>query len=301
MSHIVLLLGMCQITGPSTFSPSPATDAPAMRTSPLADIDWYTRYEDAMRVAKAENKMLFLWFQAPAGGRESDRFQAVSLRSGKVRRLLRQYVAVKLPTDARITVDGERIELLKHAAFGELQGRPGVAIVDFAHRKAEQYGHVVTALPFTPGKFYRFRPEHLAVVLDLPPGTITQRTLVFAVRIHPEKPASTHGKIDRTLVQEAKSHSHYQARICNQGHHRWGQRFPRLAALLPFGLRAQEIVAESWPHETLVDAAVDVVDSWRHSSGHWSAVYHRQPRFGYDMKRGVNGIWYATGLFGNYQ
>ncbi|HJT35965.1 MAG TPA: hypothetical protein VJ783_28310, partial [Pirellulales bacterium] len=50
-----------------------------------------------------------------------------------------------------------------------------------------------------------------------------------------------------------------------------------------------------------IQSLARLVDSWRHSSGHWSAVYHRQPRFGYDMKRGVNGIWYATGLFGNYQ
>ncbi|HEV3003504.1 MAG TPA: hypothetical protein VGX78_03545, partial [Pirellulales bacterium] len=98
---------------------------------------------------------------------------------------------------------------------------------------------------------------------------------------------------------EARSHSTYQARICVQGHHHWARRFPRLSRHLPRGLRAQEVVAESWPHEELVDAAVDCVDSWRQSSGHWSAVRAHQPRFGYDMQRGGNGIWYATGLFGN--
>ncbi|HEV3021182.1 MAG TPA: hypothetical protein VGX76_01895, partial [Pirellulales bacterium] len=163
----------------------------------------------------------------------------------------------------------------------------------------EHYGYVVSALPFVPGKFYRFRPHHLAVVLDLPPGTLTQRTMVFAVRIHPESPASTKGELDPVLAQEAKSHSAYQAQIRVQGHHHWERRFPRLSRLLPRGLRAQEVVAESWPHEGLVDAAVDCVDSWRQSSGHWSAVRAHQPRFGYDIQRGGNGIWYATGLFGN--
>ena len=61
---------------------------------------------------------------------------------------------------------------------------------------------------------------------------------------------------------------------------------------------AQEVVAESWPNESLVEACVDCVDSWRQSPGHWRAVRSRHPLFGYDIKRGRNGIWYATGIFG---
>jgi hypothetical protein len=47
----------------------------------------------------------------------------------------------------------------------------------------------------------------------------------------------------------------------------------------------------------LVAAAIDCVHSWRQSSGHWSAVRSRHRFYGYDMKRGSNGIWYATGIF----
>jgi hypothetical protein len=61
---------------------------------------------------------------------------------------------------------------------------------------------------------------------------------------------------------------------------------------------AQEIVAESWPNESLVEACIDCVDSWRQSPGHWGAVRANHPLFGYDIKRGRNGIWYATGIFG---
>jgi hypothetical protein len=261
-------------------------------------IDWYTDYADGMRVAKAQQRMMFVWFHGAPNTQFAERFEAVTLRDRKVRELLDRYVAVKLPKDAKITVNGQEVRLLDHAAFQEMNHGPGIAIIDFEHEGTEHYGYVVNTLPFTPGKFYRFRPEHLAVVLDLPPGTLTQRTLVFAVRIHPEKPASTRGSIDPTLVSEAKSHSSYQAHIRVQGHHRWGERFPRLSRLL-FGLQCQEIVAESWPQEGLVDAAVDVVDSWHHSPGHWQAVYSNQNRFGYDMKKGSNGIWYATGLFGS--
>ena len=301
MLRNVLLLLVCQLIAISTISRAAdvAEKTERLETPPApAGIDWHVDYGEAMRVAKAQRKMMFVWFYSAPRTQFDQRFESVTLRDAKILTLLDRYVAVKLPTGAKITVDGKESRLLDHAAFQEMKRSSGIAIIDFQHRDTEHYGYVVTALPFSPGKYYRFRPEHLAVVLDLPPGTLTQRTLVFAVRIHPEKPASTRGQIDPTLVTEAKSHSNYQATIRVQGHHHWGQRFPRIARLL-FGLRPQEIVAESWPHEGLVDAAVDVVDSWHHSSGHWQAVYSNQNRFGYDMKKGSNGIWYATGLFGN--
>jgi hypothetical protein len=100
------------------------------------------------------------------------------------------------------------------------------------------------------------------------------------------------------LVTEAGSHSRYQAQIRVQGHHFWNHRFQRLLGLLPRGLHPREVCAESWPNEKLVDAAVDCVDCWRQSSGHWSAVRASHPHFGYDMQKGSNGLWYATGVFG---
>ena len=101
------------------------------------------------------------------------------------------------------------------------------------------------------------------------------------------------------LAREAQSHSSYQARIRNQGHHHWDGRFHRINRRIPGGLLAQEVVAESWPGEGLLEACIDCVDSWRQSPGHWSAVSSHQPVYGYDIKRGANGIWYATGIFGN--
>ncbi len=287
-------IGIAVARPPKALPPAPRI------TAQIAEVDWYEDYAKAMKAARSQQKMLLIWFQPRHPNSISRQFESVSLRSSKVQSLLDRYVALKIPVDHRITVDGRETVVAAHPAFIELNGQAGIAILDFAHPDSEQYGQVVTALPFTSGKYYRFQPHHLAVVLDLPPGTITQRTLVFAVRIHPEAPASTKGELDMTLAQEAFSHSRHQARIRRSGHHNWGGRFPRLSALLPFGLRAQEIVAESWPHEGLVDAAIDCVESWRQSSGHWNAVRARQPRFGYDMQRGSNGIWYATGLFGNH-
>ena len=47
----------------------------------------------------------------------------------------------------------------------------------------------------------------------------------------------------------------------------------------------------------MIDSCIDCVDSWRHSSGHWRGVSRRHRAFGYDIRRGRNGIWYGTGIF----
>ncbi len=275
-----------------------AVQATATRANELAaPVEWKTDYGAAVRSAQKQKKYLLLVFY---GDQTRDLKQIqLAVLADPLRQLLDRYVPCQLSTNTRVVVDGSEQRLLDHAAFEELGGGPGLVIIDYANPTQPQYGFVVSALPFTPGRYYRYEPRHLRVVLDLPPGTLTQRTLIFAVRIHPERPASTDGEYDPLLAQEAENHSQYQATIRVQGHHNWGWRFQRIVARLGGGLRAQEVCAESWPGERLVDAAVDCVQSWRQSPGHWSAVRARQVRYGYDMRRGSNGIWYATGIFGN--
>jgi hypothetical protein len=146
-----------------------------------------------------------------------------------------------------------------------------------------------------------YRPEPVIAMLDLPPGTLTQRTMIFAVRTHPERPASAYGRFHPVLAGEAQSHSDHQARIRVQGHHSWETRFHRINARIGNGSSATEVVAESWPGETLVEAAIECVHSWRQSPGHWGAVRSSHAEFGFDMRRGGNGIWYATGIFSGFR
>jgi hypothetical protein len=277
--------------------PAPPTLHPtaAVPHEPVAQAV-FTDYQAAMHEAVVDRKMLFIYFHERRPNAAQRAFEKLTLADRQIKEKLQRYVLLRLPRDASIVKDGVRIELLKHAAFAEMLGRQGVAIVDLAHEGADYYGHVVSTFPFTPGKYYR--KEALSIILDLPPGTLTQRTMIYAVRIHPEAPASTQGIFHTALADEAKEHASYQASILSQGHHSWESRFHRINAKLPSGVVAQEVVAESWPNEGLVEACVDCVHSWRQSPGHWGAVRGRHPVFGYDIKRGRNGIWYATGIFG---
>lgn len=271
-------------------------------------VRWHSDYFEAYQTASDQHKMLFIYFCNNASLRASagqpiplDPIDS-ALSAAAERSKLDNFVLVRLPVDTQVTVDGRPIRLVDHGAFSELRRGPGLAIIDLAHSDASYYAYVVSACPFTPGKYYHFDPEHVATLLDLPAGTITQRTMVFAVRIHPERPASTQGEASPVLYDEAQSHSRYQAAIQVQGHHQWDSRFRRIMArLLGRGTPGMpaEVVAESWPNENLVDSCIDCVDSWHHSSGHWSEVHAQHVGYGYDIQRGANGIWYATGIFSN--
>ncbi len=188
------------------------------------------------------------------------------------------------------------IRLLGHPAFAPLHGNAGVAMVDLRGSSQPNFGQVVTVLPMANGKYYRWENNHFAAAIDLPTGSLSQRTLVWAVRVRPETPASTIGAQNAVLTRAATEHSEYQASIGVQGHQQFSSRAELLRSKAG-ATEASEVVAESWPDEDLLDACIDCVASWRQSPGHWGAVLKRHRLFGYDIRRGRNGIWYATGLF----
>ncbi len=265
-----------------------------------ATVDWQTDYAKALALAKSQEKMLLVFFCDPEGNALCNRFQKETLSVPEVCKAMADYVCIQVPLGEKMTIetDGSKreITLIEHPAFEEMLGQPGIAIIDYAHCDAPYYKRVVSTFPVTRELWYS--ADKMLVILGLPPGTLTQRTLIYAVRIHAERPKSTEGALCSYLINEATQHSEYQASIRRQGHHFWETRFHRITRMLPGNLVASEVCAESWPGERLVEAAIECVRSWRCSSGHWSAVRARHDLYAYDMKRGSNGIWYATGLFG---
>ncbi|MBN1854892.1 MAG: hypothetical protein JW829_19315 [Pirellulales bacterium] len=283
----------------------PSMESSAPEAGRKVDLVWHSDYGAACATARAEHRMLLINF-VPGGENQSNRLVAIQAEFDREiaarpgwREKLGQYVLVRLPQDAEILTGGTPIRLLRHGAFAEMHEYPGIAIIDFANLNTSYYGHVVSAFPFMSSKYYHWRISFLPAILDLPPGTITQRTMVWAVRVHPERPASTSGVMDIRLARAARRHSEYQARLGLQGHHRWEGRFHRLRALLGGGMPV-EIVAESWPGQNMIDSCLDCVASWRYSSGHWNAVQNSHALYGYDIHRGTNGIWYGTGIFASY-
>lgn len=276
-------------------------DAVSVRDKQVPDehvpIVWQTHYADAVRLAQAEHRMLLIHFAAATTNVAVIRFERQTLHDPTLVDGLREHVCLKLSLHSVQDSAKDSRAFVQHAAFRYMHGGAGVAVIDFHDRSSPHWSMVVTQLPFASIGYPNV--ERMRVILDLPHASLTQRTLIYAVRTHPEMPASASQALDPVLMSEAEKHSERQAVLCNQGHHQWDTRFQQISYRTPAGLAPQEVCAESWPNQDLVEAAVECVHSWRQSPGHWSAVRRRQPLFGYDMKLGRNGIWYATGLFAN--
>jgi hypothetical protein len=273
-----------------SFTVSASAAAPAQSET---QITWQSDYHAAVDAAEGEHKFALLWFYDSAVG-DGALQQTIddSLELQEV--LTAHFSAAKLPVHAEVTSQGQTLRLLDHPAFADLRRGAGLAILDMTEAESPLFRQVVSIYPLGRRSISR---EQLMVLLALPRGTLTQRTLIFAVRTHPEHPASTEGHLSQLLTRETENHAWHQASIGLQGHHNWDARFHAIGAQLPGGLAAREVCAESWPGQSLIDAAEECVHSWRQSSGHWEAVQARHALYAYDMKRGANGVWYAAGIF----
>lgn len=245
-------------------------------------------YGAATAAAQAAGAMLLVSVEPTTGSPHDlagDRLERAELQQ--------RFAASGLPwVFCRIGLDAGGAALVGDPGLVEMRRGPGVFVVD--HTPGPYAGRIVSILPRTPGKYYAFSPAHIDELAALPRASLTQRSLILAVRIHPENPQSTSGSCDASLCAAAAAHSEHQARIRRQGHHGWDTRSQQIAAGRG---GASEVCAESWPNQDLLDSCVDCVASWRQSSGHWNAVRSPQAAYGYDLRRGSNGIWYATGIF----
>jgi hypothetical protein len=288
--HIFITLSIALVvigappSGLEAATPVPLAPSPA---AAVQRIDDYAAAGDAARQAGA----LLLVSVEPQSGDPHD------LAGGHLERadVQRRFAASGTPwVFCRLGLDAGGAALVADPGLAAMRRGPGIFVVDHAH--PEYAGRIVSILPRTPGKYYRFQPAHIDALAGLPTGSLTQRSLILAVRIHPEGPRSTEGACDPVLCAEAAAHSAHQASLRRQGHHGWDARSRRIAGGMGAGA-ASEVCAESWPDQDLLDSCVDCVASWRQSSGHWNAVRSPQAAYGYDIRRGPNGIWYATGIF----
>jgi len=222
-------------------------------------------------------------------------FDMVVLDDADVRSSLEKYALLKLPMDTQVTAeDGTKTSILMLPEFEHMAGHPGLVVMDLANRDAPYYGQVTGILPF----WRAVCPTATQAVtfLDLPPGTLTQRTMTYAVRIHPDNPLSSGGEALPIVVHAATDHALYQAERGMIGHHNYGARSRKIIDELGGGMPS-EICAQSWSHESMFEGAIGCMRAWRRSSAHWSIARKHHRYYGYDMAQGKNGAWYAVGFF----
>jgi hypothetical protein len=255
---------------------------------------WQTDYDRATRQAMKEKKDLVIYF------RGDDRLDQV-IRDPEVQERLSRFVCLQLPAD--YSYQGQR--LLDHSALADMLGRPGLVVVSYHDDQLPFYQEAVSVHPFVRSH-YHWVPEYgvnaVCTILDMPPeGTLSQRSMIYAVSVHPERPRSILARLNKSFLDHAQRHSQRQARMQNQHHADIIAASHRFQESVGQYLMASEVVAESWGNvvggENVLEAAFSCVDAWRHSSGHWGAVSRDHAYYGYDIARGANGTWYATGIF----
>jgi hypothetical protein len=262
----------------------------------IGGLEWQTDYSSAYRQAREEQKMLLIFFRDEASPRIADIYERDVLSADELKAHLANVVRVVLPTDAirpfRIPEKPD-LKVLEHSSFKYMYGRQGIAMIDLTDPDSELHGLVVSAHPFTPGKHYTVRATK--IVLGLPRGTVTQRALIYAVRLHPAAPVSTtEGQCHGYLCKLARHSSHLMMTYGSVGHHDWGTRYNDIAVAT--GKSAMEVAAMSG-NRSLIDAALELVDQWYGSPAHWQIMSSPASIFGYDLVHDSAGNWWGTGLF----
>jgi hypothetical protein len=148
---------------------------------------WHTSYDEAYVRAVKENKDLVIYF------RGNDRLDD-ALVNPEVQKRLRQYVLLRVP--ASYEYKGKR--LLNYDALDDMAGAAGLAVVSLHDEKLPTHNQVISAHPFVSSR-YSWAPEYRArevkLILDLPAeATLTQRSMIYAISVHPEQPRSVEGR-----------------------------------------------------------------------------------------------------------
>lgn len=134
-----------------------------------------------------------------------------------------------------------------------------------------------------------------ALILALVLGMTPNEQLIEAGRDLQVQSIMT-GQPHPDLQKMAEEVASYQASIRWQYHWGWDERFVKLQGMFP-GMLCKEVVNESWPGQDQKAAAGEMYRSWEKSSGHWSGVNGSCKYYGYAMRLGKNGVWYACGIF----
>src|SRR5262249_24994906 len=153
-----------------------------------AEADWLTDYDQAVKQAISEKKDLVILFQ-------KDEELEKAMKNAKVKERLARIVCLKLPVDYKRKGEG----LLDHSALEGVGGRPGLAIVSYHDKELATHGYVISAHPLARSR-YAWAPsygaEQVKLILDLPrKATLTQRSMIYAVSVHPEQPQSVYSEL----------------------------------------------------------------------------------------------------------
>ena len=268
----------------------------------LGTLNWHEDYVSAYAEASQQKSFLLMLFRNPA---ERDQLEAADSPLGdpQLRPILEQFSRVELPVNAAIpATQGDASQddtipslLLQHRSFRHLHSRAGLAIVDLTDPESSNHARVVSVLPLPEEG--RFDVNNLELLLTLPHGSISQRTLLFAVRRTVPDSSLSMREFAPTLTQFARRNCRYMA-------HReqsvpFEQDVRREAVASEFGPQAElrELVFATDTATTIHDAALQAVNEWMAAADSLETLTAPADAMGMELFQSPEtGRWYATCL-----
>ena len=259
----------------------------AALSAPLGD-QWAESASRAHKSAMAEKKYLFVEFVLEGSEAVTPKMQVQSPRH-----VFATYEVAK-------EKDGGWRD---SKAFSPLSTRNGVVILDYTGEKGDgTYGKVVSVMPA-----HKVNKTNIQTLLERPKGTLTQRTMTWAVRVHPQNPQSTEGQAGQALLDHAQRWARKMATesATTRRPYYSGSMLQTPAQVHSTNYPGSaEVLSTTWMGQgpEVTDAATELVGTWHdayngQNAGHWGFVLRRWSSYGYDMGYdAVNRMWYACGV-----
>ncbi|MCE9531673.1 MAG: hypothetical protein K8T89_11210 [Planctomycetes bacterium] len=250
---------------------------------------WLTDYPKAASLAKEQRKDLLIHFR-------KDATLEKALEAPELREKLSRFVCVNLPMDA--TINGEK--LIQKDPFAPMRKNPGLCIISLHDGKLPTHDKVISVHPLiNDDKRWELGIKEIGIILDLPAkATLTQRSLIYALTVHPDAPKSIQAIAHPAFLAHANTHSVVQAEKMELHHADLPAVIKRLAEEAEGVKGGSEVVAMTSGGE-LLDGCHTCVKAWKNSEPHWTAIMAEHKYYGYDIVKAANGAWYATGIFGD--
>lgn len=274
---------------------SPASPTAQPGTKRLAGLSWHQDYLAAYQQAIDQQRPLLMVLRDTLEPEGTDAgtsaFSATELEP-----LLGNYVRVSMSIGA--TVPGlsaaeAPTRLLEHRSFRHLNGRPGLAIIDLTDAKGPYFGRVVTAVPLPENG--RFSAELLKRALQLPPGSIGQRTLVLTIRVSLPDSSFANGDPHPQLMQLASRSARLMAQNEQPGSFDQGARIAAVVNTFGNSARMRELVFATPGPTTVQDAAIQAVRQWLQSTDDLAVLNQSATAYGVDLYQSPSSQrWYAS-------
>lgn len=265
-------------------------------------LTWHQDYPTGYIEAAGRQNYLLMLFSDVADGSPLAA-SSNSLFAPSLQPILEQFSRVSLSVNAPMpsvmqarsgtSNNGVQSLLLGHRSFRHLGVRAGIVLVDLTDPESAHHAQVVSAIPLPVSG--QFTHDDLMLTLNLPKGSISQRTLLSAIRGNVPAAKLSLRNFSGTLVSLARRNSRYMAEYGQSGPFEQGRR--RDTVVQEFGFQAdlQELFFVTAAEETIQEAARQAVESWQATPAALEVLTTPAVAMGMDMVRSPqNGRWYVT-------